>query len=385
MKCISYFVVTILILNAVLTSCKDSVLIPNKFTVIFDTNGGSDVQTQIVKEGEKVIKPEIPVKASHTFVAWYKEVDLMKEWNFTDDVVITDITLYAKWLEDKEVELFFPQSNMTQTQIIDLLEEAINNTISSAEISYTFRDTTNRYNDTYDLTAESTTDYLFSFNKQTQKLLEVYTYHGWGEQFCFIDGYDSYNCLQAENLYKHLLPDVYWSHFDNFRKIDFEINCNRYTWTIKEKYFIGKNEGVLPIITGFSHFNEELEITLTKDLKINDFYSHLQVGASYDKRKCSVSYIVNPLMPENYTYSDFTSTRQYKVKIIWENGEENIFYTSNNGDGLGWSVFSSSDVVLYFSSNKELQLFMDEKYTYPVALPIILTENATFYAKWVDF
>ena len=71
----------------------------NTFTVTFNSNGGSGVTTQTIIEGEKVTKPSPnPIKEKNTFGGWYKDNNAFNnEWNFTTDIVTSDITLNAKW------------------------------------------------------------------------------------------------------------------------------------------------------------------------------------------------------------------------------------------------------------------------------------------------
>ena len=63
-----------------------------KFTVTFDTDGGSAVPSQTVKEGDKVAKPEDPTKDNAVFVGWYIGDD---RFNFVSTTVTADITLKA--------------------------------------------------------------------------------------------------------------------------------------------------------------------------------------------------------------------------------------------------------------------------------------------------
>ena len=64
--------------------------------VIFNSNGGSAVDTQTIKSGKKVIKPENPKKSGNKFDGWYTESELKNLYNF-DTIVNKDLTLYAKW------------------------------------------------------------------------------------------------------------------------------------------------------------------------------------------------------------------------------------------------------------------------------------------------
>ena len=73
-------------------------VIVNKHTVTFNSNGGSEVPSQIVIENKCAVKPTNPSKdtaeATYTFVCW--ELD-NKEFNFETTPITEDITLIAKW------------------------------------------------------------------------------------------------------------------------------------------------------------------------------------------------------------------------------------------------------------------------------------------------
>ena len=69
------------------------------YTVNFESNGGSSVQgIGAVEEGTKIISPEASTYSGYTFDGWYKEATLENKWDFDNDVVNADITLYAKWI-----------------------------------------------------------------------------------------------------------------------------------------------------------------------------------------------------------------------------------------------------------------------------------------------
>ena len=293
-------------------------------------------------------------------------------------------------IEESDDGLFVPQTDMTHSQIVDLLEQAIKNTTSSDEISYTIRDTTSSNNENYyNLTREPIIEVIISFNKQMQKSLELFKDDSNGIKFYFVDGCDNYICHLGDILLKNKLTDIYWPCILGISTDDFDFNFNKYTWIIEGKRFIGQFEGAFPSITGFSSFTEVLEINLTKDLKINSYHSNRQVDnlmyTSYYKRKCSCTYTANPTMPQGYHVSNFSPMLQYEVKIIWENGKDNIFYAADNGSGQENYTFYPYEVSRYYNTNQVLQLFYDANYMKAVEIPVIVTENVTFYAKWVDY
>jgi len=86
-----------------LAGCKKD---EKTYTVTFNSNEGSAVETLTVKEGEKVAKPADPTRAGYAFAAWFKEAALTNEWNFAADVVTDNITLYAKWTQNTHTVTF---------------------------------------------------------------------------------------------------------------------------------------------------------------------------------------------------------------------------------------------------------------------------------------
>ncbi len=75
------------------------------YTVDFNSNGGSDVTSQNVNSDEKVTKPADPTKKGYTFKGWFTDKDLTKEYSF-NSTVTSDLTLYAKWEEEKIVTTY---------------------------------------------------------------------------------------------------------------------------------------------------------------------------------------------------------------------------------------------------------------------------------------
>ncbi|MBE5753423.1 MAG: hypothetical protein E7343_05100 [Clostridiales bacterium] len=80
---------------------EDGGNIPNEaetYIVVFDSNGGTEIQAQTVKKGEAALKPKNPSRANtstkeYTFKGWYLGD---KEWDF-DEEITENITLVAKW------------------------------------------------------------------------------------------------------------------------------------------------------------------------------------------------------------------------------------------------------------------------------------------------
>ncbi len=75
------------------------VVVTTDCTVRFESNGGSEVENQVVIYGEKLTQPEGVEKEGYTLKGWYTDLDLTKEWNFHSDVVTGNMVLYAGWTQ----------------------------------------------------------------------------------------------------------------------------------------------------------------------------------------------------------------------------------------------------------------------------------------------
>ena len=80
---------------------RELTLGPGTFHVIFNSTGGSAVETQQVAENGKAAKPEDPTRVGYTFVGWYSDSGLTAFYDF-ETPVLGDVYLFAKW-EEKAV------------------------------------------------------------------------------------------------------------------------------------------------------------------------------------------------------------------------------------------------------------------------------------------
>jgi uncharacterized repeat protein (TIGR02543 family) len=71
-------------------------------TVTFNSNGGSDISPQPVAAGDKATRPADPTKAGYFFGGWYRDALLSVQWSFPTDVVGSNMTLYASWLDGSQ-------------------------------------------------------------------------------------------------------------------------------------------------------------------------------------------------------------------------------------------------------------------------------------------
>ena len=71
-----------------------------KYTVSFDTDGGSTVESQTVITGNKATKPAVnPTKKGYNFKGWYKDSAHSNEFDFENDTITDNTTIYARFDE----------------------------------------------------------------------------------------------------------------------------------------------------------------------------------------------------------------------------------------------------------------------------------------------
>lgn len=70
-----------------------------KYTVTFETNGGTPCPATTVQKGASVTLPD-PVREGYTFAGWYTDAEFSGQRLTSPYVPTSDATLYAKWTKD---------------------------------------------------------------------------------------------------------------------------------------------------------------------------------------------------------------------------------------------------------------------------------------------
>ncbi len=63
----------------------------------FDTQGGTVVDAVRQGYGELLAEPVSPTREGFDFTGWYRDPAAVTPWNFQEDQVTDEITLYAGW------------------------------------------------------------------------------------------------------------------------------------------------------------------------------------------------------------------------------------------------------------------------------------------------
>ena len=93
-----------------LTACNNT---DTFYTVVFDSNGGSFVESQNVRENRSAVEPASPVKEGYTFVGWYTDRNFTSRYDFRN-IVTENLYLYAKWENMVYVNVNFPVTTIEE-------------------------------------------------------------------------------------------------------------------------------------------------------------------------------------------------------------------------------------------------------------------------------
>ncbi len=98
-----------------------------KYTVTFNSNGGSAVQPVSVISGEKLVMPSAPTYPGYVFMGWFTDKGLTTEFK-SNTLITSNITLYAKWsgwnkpvIRDERFEDGYPKFNISNDNKIKLV------------------------------------------------------------------------------------------------------------------------------------------------------------------------------------------------------------------------------------------------------------------------
>ena len=82
------------------------------YTVDFSYTSTESIYSQSVNSGDYVSKPTDPVRAGYEFDGWYKDENYTQPYDFDNDTIGADTTIYAKWNQKSLLAEIFTVQNM---------------------------------------------------------------------------------------------------------------------------------------------------------------------------------------------------------------------------------------------------------------------------------
>lgn len=84
---------------------------PDEYTVSFNTAGGGDVAAQKVCYLKCASKPADPTRTGYIFKNWYTDSNYSYEWSFSEDTIVNDTALFAKWARENYTVVYSTNGN----------------------------------------------------------------------------------------------------------------------------------------------------------------------------------------------------------------------------------------------------------------------------------
>ena len=80
-----------------------TIILSTDCVVTFQTNGGNNLDDIVVQMGEKIQPPERVIREGYQLQGWYKDIHLTETWDFDEDTVEGNMSLYAKWIAEEPI------------------------------------------------------------------------------------------------------------------------------------------------------------------------------------------------------------------------------------------------------------------------------------------
>jgi uncharacterized repeat protein (TIGR02543 family) len=136
-------------------------------SVVFNSNGGSEVEPQTVQIGHYVIRPDDPEREGYTFIRWCNDPALTNGFIFNSTEANTPLTIYAAWAINSFSVVFNSNGgSAVPTQGIEYKQKAVY-PVNPTRSGYLFR--------RWCMDAELTSEFDFS----TEITAEITLYADW--------------------------------------------------------------------------------------------------------------------------------------------------------------------------------------------------------------
>ncbi|GEM_PF-2017765 len=295
----------------------------NNYTVSFDSKGGNTINNLIANYDSTLSAPTIPSKTGYTFAGWYKDDEFTSAWNFANDTVLENITLYAKWNINSYKVTFSSNGSSTGTLIINY-NSKITEPITPKRSSYTF----------FGWYKESSLINQWNFNEDLMPANNIILYAKWiynSEQITALPNYISFGTVTgagkyAPNASATLIATpsdgyyfVHWLEGTNVVSTD-----STYTFTVTNERALTAvfTKVQIPILTSVQSagYNSiKLSWNGVEGATGYDIYRSTSSSGTYSKIGTSsvISYTDTALTAGKYYY--------YKIKAAYTSGSQTTY------------------------------------------------------------
>ena len=359
----------------------------NKYTISFNSNGGSAVNKITAKYKNKITEPEHPTKIGHIFEGWYEDEKLTKPYVFST-MPAKNLVLYAKWIKEEYIINLNSNGGSNIEPIKCYYQDKIEEIASPTKTGYVFdgwytdNELTNKFNFDNEITNNMTlyakwtkNKYTISFNSNGGTAVDSiinfyenaviepkqptrvgYTFVGWYEDDLLTKPY-VFSTMPAKNII------LYAKWAKNKYVINFNSNGGTLINEINAYYEEKVIEAISPIKDGYTFAGWYEDDKLTRKYSFTTMPAkNVTLYAKWNKNE-----IQKPVEPVVKKYKiTFNSNGGSTVNSITRNYKEMIIEptppTKKGYTFAGW--------------------YEDDKLTRKYSFTLMPAKNIILYAKW---
>ena len=316
-----------------------------KFTVTFNSKGGSAVATQTIEKGKTATEPKAPTKTGYTFKGWY---DGSTKVTFPYEVT-KDITLTAKWEEEKPV---VPAKEDLYISDIEYDGDYVTGKVTSKGVAVDGATVTLKI-DGYKTSYKDTTDSYGRFKVYLGKYYDDYRYYY--DDYYYRDGYRYYDG------YRVYSDSDGWYYYKNGRKHYINYSSRYYRW--------GRDYKADLIAEKTGYYSAE------KNLWEDGYYYNNGRYYGRDWYNNKYDYKVYPTDVDRTNYSTSGYLKGYKNRTVYVY-DDGTYLGSDTIDSDGYfKVTWNSPRV---STSRILDYYVNGKYVNDSGYSIIPTVNTVY-------
>ena len=316
-----------------------------KFTVTFNSKGGSAVKTQTIEKGKTATKPANPTKKGYTFVAWYTDDGkFVNRFDFTK-AVTENTTLFAKWEEEKPV---VPAKEDLYISDIEYDGDYVTGKVTAKGVAVDGATVTLKI-DGYKTSYKDKTDSYGRFKVYLGKYYDDYRYYY--DDYYYRDGYRYYDG------YRVYSDSDGWYYYKNGRK--------HYINYSSRYYYRNRDYSADLIAEKDGYYSAE------KNLWKDGYYNNGRYyGRDWYDNKYDHKVYPSDVYRTNYSTSGYLKGYKNRTVYVYDDG---TYLGSDTIDSDGY--FKVTWNSPYVSTSRTLDYYVNGKYVSDSGYSIIPTVN----------
>ena len=378
----------------------------NKYTIAFDTNGGSEIAPITQDYGTEIIAPDNPTRKGYTFKGWDKEIPktmpaenitVKAQWEINQYTITFDTnggSEIAPITQDYGTEITAPDNPTRKGYTFKGWDKEIPKTMPAENITLKAQWEINQYTITFDTNGGSeiapiTQDYGTEITAPANPTRKGYTFKGWDKEIP--------KTMPAENITLKAQWEI------NQYTITFDTNGGSEIAPITQDYGTEITAPDKPTRKGytFKGWDKEIpetmpaeNITVKAQWKINQYTIAFDTNGGSEIAPITQDYGTEITAPDNPTRKGYTfrgwdkeipktmPAENITVKAQWEINQYTITFDTNGGSEIAPITQDyGTEITAPDNPTRKGYTFKGWDKEIPKTMP---AENITITARWKD-